>query len=135
MFTHTGNRPLQHTDSWEEDFAVNKMGHGQVKEDRQAFFAPPGARVEPAQKAKVFRLRGEILIAILGHDFVDMIIAHLALAIAGKDAEISNVELGSKGQDHVVRNVGRIGEKCTQKPNRTKLKGKAQARMGMTPGF
>src|SRR6266516_4950074 len=111
------------------------MGHGQVKEDGEALFAPPGARVKPAQKTKVFWLRSKVLVAILLHDFVDMIVAHLALEIAGEDRRIGNVELGSECQDDAVRNIGRIGQECTQKPNRTELEGQAQARMLVTPRF
>src|SRR6266571_753964 len=133
MLTHAGNGPLQHTDPWKQHFAVDEMRHSQVKEDRKALLTPPGAGVEPAEETKVFRLGGEILIAILLHDFVDVIVAHLTLAIAGKDAQISNVELRGQCQDDVVRNIRRIGEKRSQKPNSTKLKSEAQARMGMTP--
>src|SRR5436309_1608784 len=79
-------------------------------------------------------LRGEILIAILGHDFVDVIVAHLALAVAGEDSQISNIELGRKLQDNVVRNIGGIREKRPQESDGTKLKSKAQACMSMAPG-
>ena len=64
-----------------------------------------------------------------------MIVAHQALAIAGEDRRIGNVELGSERQDDAVRNIGRIGQEGTQEPNSTELQGEAQARMVMTPGF
>src|SRR5947209_10965093 len=131
MFPHTGNGPLQHTDTWKQYLAVNKMRHRQVKEHRQAFFTPPRTRVEPAQKTKVLWLRGEILVAILGHDFVDMLVAHLALPIAREDSQISNIQLGSQCQDDVVRNIGWIREKRPQEPNGTQLEGKAQTGMSM----
>src|SRR5437588_6828181 len=111
------------------------MGHGQIKEDREALFAPPGARVEPAQKTKVCWLRSKVLVTVLLHDLMDMIIAHLALEIAGEDRRIGNVDLGSQRQDDAVRNIGRIGQECTQKPNRTELEGQAQTRMLVTPRF
>src|SRR5947209_211396 len=108
------------------------MGHGQVKEHREALLTPPGARIQPAQKTKVRWLRSKVLVAILGHDFVDMIVAHLALEIAGENRRISDIELSSKCQDHHMGNVGRIGQECSQKPNGTELEGKAQARMIVT---
>src|SRR5436309_9735713 len=111
------------------------MGHRQIKEHREALFAPPGARVEPAQKTKVCWLRSKVLVAILLHDLVDMIVAHLALEIAGEDCRIGNVELGSERQDNAVRNLGRIGQERTQKPNGIELEGKAKARMVVTPRF
>ena len=83
----------------------------------------------------MFWLRDKIVIAILLHDFVDMIVAHKALAIAGQDRQIGNVELGSERQDDAVRNSGRIGQEGAQEPNGTQLQGEAQARMVMTPGF
>jgi len=81
---------------------------------------------------EVFWLRRKVLVAILLHDFVDMIVAHLALGIAGEDRRISNVELGSECQDDAVRNIGRIRQEGPQEPNRTELQGKAQARMVVT---
>jgi hypothetical protein len=83
------------------------------------------------QETKVLWLRGEILIAILGHDFVDVIVAHLALPIAGEDSQVGNIELGSECQE----NVGWIREKRPQEPSGTQLEGKPQARMGMAPRF
>src|SRR5437667_11902276 len=111
------------------------MGHRQVKEDGEALVAPPGARVEPAQKTKMFWLRSKVLVAILLHDLVDMIVAHLALGIAGEDRRIGNVELGSQRQDDAVRNIGRIGQERPQKPNRTELEGKNKARVSVTTRF
>src|SRR5438034_1911545 len=105
------------------------MGHRQVKEHREALLAPPGACIEPAQKTEVFGLRSKVLVAILLHDLVDMIVAHLALGIAGEYRRIGNVELGSQRQDDAVRNIGRIRQERTQKPNRTELEGQAQTRM------
>ncbi len=102
MLAHAGNQPFQHADPRQEHFAINEMCHGQIKEDREALFAPPGARVEPAQKTEVFRLKSEVLVAILLHDFVDMIVAHLALGIAGEDRRVGNVELGGERQDDAV---------------------------------
>jgi hypothetical protein len=92
-------------------------------------FAPPGARIEPAQKTEVFWLRSKVLVAILLHDLLNMIVAHLALAIAREDLRIGDVELGGERQDDVVRNIGWIRQERAQKPNCTELKGKAQARM------
>ncbi len=135
MFAHAGNYSLQHAHSWQENFAVNQMGHGQIKKDGEALVAPPGASVEPAQKAKVFGLGSKILVAILLHNFIDMIIAHLALAIAGEDRRIGDVELGSHRENDAVRNVGRVGQKRAQEANSTQLEGEAQARMRMTPRF
>ena len=114
---------------------VNEIGHCQIKEDGEALFAPPGAGIEPAQKTEVCWLRTKVLVAILLHDLVDMIVAHLALGIAGEDRRIGNVELGSQRQDDAVRNIGRIGQERTQKPNRTELEGKAQARVLVTTRF
>src|SRR5437763_13599364 len=108
------------------------MGHRQVKEHREALLAPPGACIEPAQKTEVCWLRSKVLVAILLHDLVDMIVAHLALEIAGENRRIDNVELGSERQDDAVGNIGRIGQKRAQKSNRTELEGKAQARMIVT---
>ena len=73
--------------------------------------------------------------SLLLHDFVDVIAAHLTLAIARVVHQIGNIELGSQRQDNVVRNIGWIGEKRPQKPNRTKLEGEPQTRMGMTLWF
>src|SRR5947209_15916225 len=69
------------------------MGHRRVKEDGEALLAPPDARIEPAYKTEVFWLRSKVLVAILLYDFLDMIVAHLALAIAGEDRRIGNVGL------------------------------------------
>src|SRR5437870_10009757 len=111
------------------------MGHRQVKEDGEALFAPPGARIEPAQKTEVCWLRCKVLVAILLHDLLHMIVAHLAFAIAREDRRIGNVELGSERQDDAVRNVSRIGQERPQKPNGTELEGKAQACMVVTSRF
>jgi hypothetical protein len=83
----------------------------------------------------VFWLRSKILITILGHDFVNVITAHFTLTIAREDAQISDVQLGGKGQNDRMRNVRWIGEKGSQEPNGTQLEGEAQACMCMTPGF
>ena|SRR5947209_5914905 len=132
MFTHTGNQSLQYADPWQEHFALDQTSPSQIKEDREALFAPPGASIEPAEKAKVFWLGSKIVIAVLLHDFVDMIVAHLTLAVAGENRRISNVELGSERQDDAMRNIGRIGQESAQEPDRTKLKSEAQACMIVT---
>ncbi len=105
------------------------MGHRQIKEDGETLFAPPGACIEPAQKTEVFWLRSKVLVAILLHDLLNMIVAHLALAIAREDLRISDVELGGERQDDIVGNIGWIRQERAQKPNGTELKSEAQARM------
>jgi len=61
-----------------------------------------------------------------------MIVAHLALAIAGEDRRIGDAQLSSERQDDAVRNVGRIGQERAQEPNRTQLESEAEARMIVT---
>ena len=43
-------------------------------------------------------MRGKIVIAILGHDFMDVVVAHLTLAITREGRHIGNVELRSQCQ-------------------------------------
>jgi len=83
----------------------------------------------------VFWLGSRIVIAILLHDFVDMIVTHFTLSIAGEDCRIGNVELGSERQDDAVRDVGLIGQERAQEANSTKLEGEPQARMVVTARF
>jgi len=64
-----------------------------------------------------------------------MVVAHFALVIGRKDAQISDVQLGSKREDDALGNVGRIGQERAQEANCTQLKREPQASMGVTPRF
>jgi hypothetical protein len=101
--------------------SLNQADHRQVKEDRQPLFAPPGTDVEPAQEAKMFWLRGKIMVTIFLPDFVDTIVAHFAFPIAGEYRHIGDIQLGGKCENDIVRHIRRIGQERSEKPNRTQL--------------
>src|SRR5713101_8345002 len=89
----------QNADSWEENFAISKMGHRQIKEHLKVLFAPPDTPVKPAQKTEVRWLRSKVLVAILLQDLVDMIVANLTFALAGEGCRIGDVEMGGECQN------------------------------------
>jgi hypothetical protein len=128
--THVGHQALERRGAGQQDLTFDQARGGHVEQDARPLPAQPGARVQPAHQTEILGLLAKIAIAIVTPDLGGVLaVCGRAMQVAVQTGGIGDPQLVRQVRDRRGRDLARVCQKRSQKPDRCELDGEAQARV------